>query len=164
MDVTWTLDLSDRCSNSAAVILSLAKALTLIFRRKKKKSLLVYSKASVVHSWEMPSTAEVRELPTVRALQGTAEHPRPSTHCLLSSQQKLHSLYLSLHQCLSVTFLPSKDSQSIHLYNIRLASGSFLQIRSWHTTIYRPNPDLWPVFPHKGSLESSHTLLFMFCL
>lgn len=35
MDVTWTLDLSDRCSNSATVILSLAKALTLIFRRKK---------------------------------------------------------------------------------------------------------------------------------
>ena len=38
--------------------------------------------------------------PYLRALQGTTEHPRASTHCLLSSQQKLHLLYLSLHQCL----------------------------------------------------------------
>ena len=51
----------------------------------------------------MPSTTEVWELPTVRALQGTTEHPSASTHCLLSSEQKLHPLDLSLHQCLFST-------------------------------------------------------------
>lgn len=96
-------DLSDRCSNSAKVILSFAKALTLIFRRKKNVSACLLLKASVVHLWEMPSTAEVWELPTVRALQGTTEHPSASTHCLFSSEQKLHSPDLSLHQCLFST-------------------------------------------------------------
>lgn len=56
--------------------------LSLLFSEEKKNvSACLLQRASVVHLWEMPSTAEVWELPTLRALQGTAEHPSASTHC-----------------------------------------------------------------------------------
>ena len=47
------------------------------FQKEKKMSLFVYSKASVVHLWEMPSTAEVRELPTWEPFKEPQSIPEP---------------------------------------------------------------------------------------
>lgn len=143
------------------ITLLFAKALSLSFRRKKKILHLstTHPKFSVAHLREMPSTAEVQELPTVTALQGTTEHPSVYMDSLLSPQQQLHALCLSLCQCLfSVIKRHPEYSLNPLLQNLSFRS---------RVGILRPMDQIQPcglVFPNKMSLECSHTHLFIFCL
>lgn len=143
------------------ITLLFAKALSLSFRRKKKNSPLIYHPPQI---FCCPPTGDAQHCwspraPSTWALQGTTEHPSVYMDSLLSPQQQLHALCLSLCQCLfSVIKRHPEYSLNPLLQNLSFRS---------RVGILRPMDQIQPcglVFPNKMSLECSHTHLFIFCL